>query len=248
MVLTKDEIEQLGLVEGAVANPRDTTYDATVGSIIVRGMEIEGESFSLPPRGVVWLVSNERFILPGHVTGLATLRTTWTHDGLLALNVGIVDPGWEGPLAAVVVNFGSTTVRIKKNQSFLRLIFHTHNSVKCTRKIKDREEYKKEIILRSRSFAESFLDLHSLSRDVEKNIWASINWTLYVSVFAVVIALIAIFVPISYSVYTDYYTGPLKIDMLQRQIDDLKKEIPSPNRLTQIEESVRKLQSEESQR
>ena len=37
---------------------------------------------------MVWVLSKEEFALPKDVTGLATLRTTFTKQGILALNVG----------------------------------------------------------------------------------------------------------------------------------------------------------------
>jgi deoxycytidine triphosphate deaminase len=46
----------------------------------------------LEPREMVWILSKEEFALPKDVTGFATLRTTFTKQGILALNVGIIDP------------------------------------------------------------------------------------------------------------------------------------------------------------
>jgi deoxycytidine triphosphate deaminase len=94
MILVRDEIEAKNIVHSAQVNgPRSTTYDATVGEIIIEGKSIQESSFTLLPRGIAWVISTEEFRLPSDVTGLATLKTTWTHNGVLALNLGIVDPG-----------------------------------------------------------------------------------------------------------------------------------------------------------
>src|SRR5450830_549060 len=105
MLLRKDEIIAKNIVAAANSkSQRETTYDATVGEIIFCGRKIEEDEFTLPSRGVVWVISKEVFTLPSNITGLATLRTTWTHDGVLALNVGVIDPGWNGPVATALVN------------------------------------------------------------------------------------------------------------------------------------------------
>lgn len=127
MILVSREILDRQLVHSRTsAGERETTYDATVGEIIHEGITHDGEAYALPARGMVWVVSHERFVLPKDLTGLATLRTTWTHSGILALNVGIVDPGWDGPLATAVVNFSNANFEIKKGDAFLRVIFITH--------------------------------------------------------------------------------------------------------------------------
>ena len=129
MVLTGDDIKELGIVSGSSAvGCRDTTYDATVGVIISEGSVFDGNTFVLPPRGIVWVVSAETFAIPEDVTGLATLKTQWTHAGVLALNVGVVDPGWNGPLSTALVNFSNSNFSITKGSPFFRLIFYPHEA------------------------------------------------------------------------------------------------------------------------
>lgn len=104
-MLEKNEIAGLNIVQHSHVNGvRDSTYDATVGTIIKRGKD-QGSTYILEPRGVVWVVSQEEFHMPNNVTALATVRTMWAHKGVFALNVGVVDPGWNGPVATALVNF-----------------------------------------------------------------------------------------------------------------------------------------------
>ena len=67
---------------------------------------------------MVWVLSKEEFNLPNTVTGIATLRTTYTKQGILALNVGIIDPNFEGPISTVLINFSDRPRRIKVGESF----------------------------------------------------------------------------------------------------------------------------------
>src|SRR3984893_17408438 len=105
-MIVGNDILSRGLVTGGtVENLKNSTYDLTVGEIIPIGKEAVRAralaraqreepltTYFLEPREMVWVLSKEEFDLPKDVTGLATLRTTFTKQGILALNVGIIDP------------------------------------------------------------------------------------------------------------------------------------------------------------
>jgi deoxycytidine triphosphate deaminase len=77
MILVREEIDARQIIHHPQADgQRSTTYDATVGEIVMEGKSIEGHAFTLPPRGIVWVISKEEFHLPNDITGLATLRVT----------------------------------------------------------------------------------------------------------------------------------------------------------------------------
>jgi deoxycytidine triphosphate deaminase len=160
MILTSDEIEKLKIVQNRIPEgARSTTYDATVGEIIHEGVTYEGTSYVLPPRGMVWVVSRETFSLPPDITGLATLRTSWTHNGILALNVGIVDPGWSGQLAAALVNFSSTNFEVIRGKGFLRVLFIKHGATDAKKTEKTEGTYLDEIRDKSARIPSTFLNI-----------------------------------------------------------------------------------------
>ncbi len=223
MVLIAADIQSKSIVKGAKPDGwRATTYDATVGCTIRGGVEINATDYTLPPRSIVWVISNETFALPDDVTGLATLKTQWTHEGVLALNVGIVDPGWDGPLAAALVNFGSSDFTFSKGDKFFRLLFHNHKSTGSNKIVKTMEIYKKEIMQRSRLFSPTFLSMESLTREVSSEVLRLPKWGYILAFLAVVVSFIAIYAPIAVSVWTDYYVGKPKIEELESRVDELE--------------------------
>lgn len=223
MVLSGQEIKGKGIIGGDVPKGwRPSTYDATVGCIIKEGVEIKGGSYQLPPRGIVWVVSAETFNLPDDVTGLATLMTRWTHEGVLALNVGIVDPGWNGPLSATLVNFGNSDFPINTGEPFFRLLFHSHSASGSRTVTKDSEQYKKDTLLRSRLFSSTFLNMESLASEVSDKVLQMPRWALRLTIWGLILAMLAIFAPIAYSVWTDDAGSKAKIEQLEKRIDDLE--------------------------
>lgn len=222
MVLTQAQIRGLGIVSDDVPQGwRPTTYDATVGDIIVGGLIVTDASYTLAPRGVAWVVSTETFAIPDRVTGMATLRTTWTHQGILALNVGIVDPNWSGSLATALVNLSNSSFKITKGDPFFRVVFQRHLKTDAPPKSVSRPSYVNMIVEKSRLFARTFLDTDSLTAEVADKVLGFPRWALRLGAGAFVISLLAIFAPIAINVWTDYYQGPEKYAHLEKRIDKL---------------------------
>lgn len=226
MVLTSKQYTSKAIVIGGVqGGVRPTTYDATVGSIIRCGVEIQKSTYTLPPRHIIWLVSAETFDMGDTTTGLATLKTGWTHQGVLALNVGVVDPGWKGPLAAAVVNFSNTDFVIEKGSPFLRLLFHEHAQIPAAElrpKSVTMPDYVKGVIGQSRAFASTFLDMDDLSKTVADKVLGLPRWGLVLSVGGILLGLLAIAIPVGVTISLDATQDKAKIATLETRLGQLE--------------------------
>jgi deoxycytidine triphosphate deaminase len=224
MLLDKKAIKQKAIVSSpSPTSERETTYDATVGEIILKGVVQSGESFILQPRGVVWVISKEEFTLPLDVTGLATLRTTWTHDGMLALNVGVIDPGWKGPVATALVNLSVTPFLVKKGDPFFRVLFHGHDAATTAPQTPaNRAAYVNGICEKSLKFSETFLNMKSLVDEVADKVLAFPKWANIIAIVALSVTIAAIFVPICIQVWTEHRSAAERITKLEAEVDSLK--------------------------
>jgi len=222
MVLNSTQITSKNIVQPVNPNAqRPTTYDATVGQIICCGKILNEPSFTLKSRGVVWVVSEETFKIPDDVTGLATLRTTWAHDGVFALNVGVIDPGWVGPLATAIVNFGRDDFIVQKGETFFRIIFLENNmshQINSQKVIRSHPEYIKEIGAKSRSFSDTFLNMSTLVKEVSDEVTSLPKLVFILTRIGIVIALIAIFAPIAFSVWTDHNKEQVEFGILEKRV------------------------------
>ena len=222
MLLTQAQIRGLNIVSNDVRDGwRPTSYDATVGDIIIGGKILDDNSYVIPPRGVAWVVSKETFSLPNKVTGLATLRTTWTHKGVLALNVGVVDPSWKGCLSTALVNLSKTPFPIAKGDPFFRVVFNSHRASGATPSGQSRDAYLRSTTERSALFARTFLDMDSLSSEIAKEILGFPKIAVVIGVVAILISIAAIFAPIGFSTWSEYRQIPVKYDQLSKRIDDI---------------------------
>jgi deoxycytidine triphosphate deaminase len=105
---------------------RPSSYDLRIDCVIDSAGTIYYDSYILKPQEVAWVVSKETLQLPDYITATAHIKTGLCNDGILALNTGIVDPGWDGPLSTPLLNFGKTSHVLRSGDQFLRLLFHGH--------------------------------------------------------------------------------------------------------------------------
>ena len=133
------DILNRGLLRNAdKRNLKNSTYDLTIGEIVPVGRQnvlsrsrSNGglDMYFIEPREMVFILSKEEFELPATVTGLASLRTTFTKEGLLALNVGFIDPFFKGPISTALLNFSDRPVEIRAGDKFFRVMFFEHADV-----------------------------------------------------------------------------------------------------------------------
>lgn len=230
-MLVDSKIASSGIVQQPQsAGERRSTYDATVGLIISNGKDI-GSPYTLPPRGVVWVVSAENFDMPDNVTAVAALRTTWAHKGIFALNVGIIDPGWEGPVATALVNFSTEDFSVSLGDPFMRLMFFDHQNtnppvpaVPQADPALVRAAYIKQVKKNSRDFSKSFLNMEALVDDVSRKIFSVPKMGVVATWFGLIVAVLAIFVPIVISVWSAFTDDKINLAKLQQRIEILDKE------------------------
>jgi dUTPase len=124
VILDDTKIKELNLVHNATESLfRSASYDLTIGSIITADGEVVSEH-ALAPQGIVKVISQETVDMPADITGYVHVKTQLCNEGVLTLNIGIVDPCFKGPLQSTVLNFGKNIYRLHKGAVFGRITFH----------------------------------------------------------------------------------------------------------------------------
>jgi len=157
MLMSSEEIQSAGVIQDAIAGMyQAASYNLRVGRIILPGGKDE-QAFQIPPLGMVKIVSWERLELPKNVLGYATVKTGLSSNGILAINIGLVDPEYKGLLSSILINFSKNTYHLQRGDEFLRLTFHRYTPPKgplpTPSHMATEEAYVKEA---TRSFVEKF--------------------------------------------------------------------------------------------
>lgn len=162
MVLSGASISERGLVVGEVKSSlRDGSYDLTIKDFVTAEGKIVDE-FLLPAQGIVKVISAELVKVPLDIIGYVLVKTKLCNEGVLALNIGIVDPGFEGPLQSALINFGKTDIRLHAGDVFSRISFHSLDkpSLGPSSAPLSRESVRREVKLQMDRFLPStFLDI-----------------------------------------------------------------------------------------
>jgi len=163
MLLSCDQIRKRGIITHGVEDSfRFNSYDLTVGTIIKASGE-EVKEHLLQPQGVVEVIASEFVNVPQDVVGYALVKTKLCNWGILPLNIGIIDSGYQGHLSTMLLNFSNQAFRIEKGDVFLRLTFQ-ECYVASNFKPTDRQPYTKYISDKKNKmirFSNNFLNLEN---------------------------------------------------------------------------------------
>jgi dUTPase len=210
-LLSGEEIKSLKLVENSSDENlyRASTYDLSVGEIIPAGSVSGGPEYRLPSGGTVRVVSKELLKLPDDITGHALLKNELCRKGVLAINIGVIDPGFEGPLSSILINFGREDFVVKQGAPFMRISFHRCPiSPKAAKSEKyNREKYISNVRDEVAAYmAPTFLNMEATAGRAAERAFVSFKEGLVVwaTLVAVLLALLAIFAPLGAS-YVDKY-------------------------------------------
>jgi dUTPase len=127
MLLNKSEILSLNLLEHFnVENFNVVSYDMTARDIVTLDNKVL-DKYLVPPQGMVVVVTKESFKLKDkNIVGFTTVKNALSRKGIMAVNIGIVDPGYDGPISSILINFGKSSFEIKSGDTFLRMTFQKY--------------------------------------------------------------------------------------------------------------------------
>ncbi len=226
-LLSGEEIKTAGLVIDAhEPGYRASTYDLRVGTIVSADpknpTDDKTATYSLAPGGMVRVISAECLQLPETVTSHVLLKNELCRKGVLAIHIGVVDPGFRGPLSSTLINFGKNDFLVKLDEPFLRVsFFGCPPSPKVTEsKQWNRTEYiarvREEVLAYA---APTFLDIeHTTTKAAEKMYVKFKEGLITWSAIAVLgVAIVTVFVPLGASYADRYVVNKEKADADKKQ-------------------------------
>lgn len=155
---------------------REVSYDLSVGRVIINGHEVEPQSsvnaIEIHPQQVFVIVSKEKVSVPrSGVSCFAFPKTGLCRQGLLALNTGIVDPGYQGLISTTAINFHSKPIKLLVGDAFLRLAFFRLDCDQPAHvEVADEREYVKGLLTQSLELPASFLDVPATVDRLQENL------------------------------------------------------------------------------
>jgi deoxycytidine triphosphate deaminase len=159
-LIGKDILKQCITKNGDQKLAKAASYNLTAGKVFVRGKE-RSLPCTIGPQQMCVIVSRETVKVPVGYVGYAMPKTGLCFKGVLCLNTGIIDPGYDGRLSTVAINFDKEECEIEDGEQFLRLVVHRLADMTAVdpEREKSDEAYLEERKQDSKKFPLTFLDV-----------------------------------------------------------------------------------------
>lgn len=172
-VLVKQDIEAAidnnsGLLKDAIKeNLRACSYDLRIGTIFKDGQVINGNhpdanlQIIIKPGEIISMLTLEEVKLPNNVMASVFPINAQSSRGLLVLNPGHIDPGFQGAISVKVLNLRKVDLALSRKAPIFTIIFEelpkstaSPYSTNVTREQREREHNEKDVELAPRNIAE----------------------------------------------------------------------------------------------
>jgi len=174
--IAKKEVILGGNADGA----KHCSYEFTA-ALMVRGGSGSVESIVEPgapiePAQLVWIRAREMISVPPNMVGLWIQTQTLARQGLLLLNISLVEPGYEGPLSAVFVNFGRKRVIVSPGTKIAKVMFLPLDGEALNQVgVSDSKLYDTGLVDTASNAPGSFLQLESFLPNIEEKAKAKLE-------------------------------------------------------------------------
>lgn len=141
-VLSDGEIRDLIVNQQMIDNAAESnifacSYQFRPGVVISTGSDSAPESvrdwtgattstdvYRIKPGELIWVRTVERVAMPNDVCAFWWQTNRLSRQGLMLVNMSMVEPGYHGPLACLFVNFGREPVTLQPKTVIAKLVFN----------------------------------------------------------------------------------------------------------------------------
>ncbi|MCL4843787.1 MAG: hypothetical protein KJZ79_18195 [Bryobacteraceae bacterium] len=258
MPLSRDEIKKLVPIENCIEDGFGcASYDLHARWVIktpkpkginewknflLNRFELGENGFVLEPQGMVRVVSTELIRMPPGVIGYALVKNALSNRCILAINIGIIDPGYTGPISSTLINFGKDRFLLKRDSAFLRLTFHHCQEISPTPQPPryGYHDYIEKTAKEAKEFSShTFLNLHETVAEAARVAFGRYKrWVIMaVSLVGLLFAALAIFAPLGASLVEKSISDEWRTDIEKRVSEKYE------SRAKAIEARIRELEN-----
>ncbi|HGG9138771.1 TPA: hypothetical protein ACPFLU_002386 [Enterobacter hormaechei] len=205
----------------------------------------------LKPQDSVFVISEEILHVPEGFVAYVFLKNTLSKKGFLALNTGIIDSNYNGPISTLLINFSAVDeyLPITNNEvdkSFFRVVFHeidkntNYNPSSSDSNVynvkKEYKKYKSYCSSDIAKFPKTFLEPVVLKEQISKELTEKLN-SISITKIGVVIAVVGLvlsLIPIGRDVFFAY-----NYDL--KEFSEYK--VKSEEKISSLEEQLKTLQA-----
>lgn len=120
------------VLNGDTARATECSYSFVSGSAFIPGEAtgpivfpgpVGNSEVTVKPGQMIWIRTYERVKIPENFVGFWWQTNSLSRKGLMLVNMSMVEPGYEGDLACLFVNFAKSTVVISATTPIAKMVF-----------------------------------------------------------------------------------------------------------------------------
>ena len=237
MILSSDEISKACATQTPLLSPfsssslRLSSYDLTIGDEFYSGSEISsllqtqqlelGQSFTIAPHALCFIISEETIRLPATVTAKISLRMSLVYRGLVLTAQPPFDPGYCGKAVVMIHNLSSQAHHLKRGDRLATIEF---TLVMGTAAVTHPKIHRSVNNLRSQLLApvsSSLAEISSATRSTQKRVaWLAGQAVIFAALIVAVLAVPGFY---SYTAFAERLSDQkVRADELVRAIEEQK--------------------------
>lgn len=122
--------------------------------------------YELKPNELIVFQTREKISLPLDLSASYTALDSVAKQGILLINASIVEPGYNGYLSGVLLNFSSKSFYIKPNMEIVKINFSRVSGDVDDKIQEDISDYTEDLLDKAKKFTQTFLDIEGIEKDV----------------------------------------------------------------------------------
>lgn len=241
-ILSEEEIKKRQLVHSPPGDTphadlfERTSVNLSIGSFLPDLPGPDKSHRRLKPQEMVWALSKEVVALPSDVTGYVTGKRSLAAQGIMAINTGMIDPTFVGPISVILVNFSDRPQDLDLGNVFVKVIFHNHPPVtgepycapyKACEHAAIVEKFTELRAKEARKFAPTFLNLEGHSQEIGNAVGLRIvrSAVVQATIAGALLAVLAVFLPIGAQMVREPRADSAEVAALREQLNQVLKDI-----------------------
>lgn len=122
--------------------------------------------YELKPNELIVFQTTEKIRMPLSLSASYTALDSVAKQGILLINASIVEPGYEGYLSGVLLNFSSKSFYIKPNMEIVKINFSRVSGDVDDKIHEDIADYTEDLLDKAKKYTQTFLDIKGIEDEV----------------------------------------------------------------------------------
>lgn len=122
--------------------------------------------YELKPNELIFFQTTEKLKIPLSLSASYTALDSVAKQGILLINASIVEPGYEGYLSGVLLNFSSKSFYIKPNMEIVKINFSRVSGDVDDKIHEDIADYTEDLLDKAKKYTQTFLDIKGIEDEV----------------------------------------------------------------------------------